>query len=131
MLEQLPYRNVSGDNTLERFGNVVFGGFALVGLVAVAGLIYTIVTKFILSGTGVVFGVVMTLLLIFAVLGLVYVVLNEGRKGRRSREITVPAELESAETAKLLRPGEFTQMPTVVEDTTELLKAEVNRERSE
>ena len=128
LLDQRPDIGTAHDKRLERFGNIAFGGLALAGLAAVVGLIYTIVTKFILSGSGVVFGIIMSLLIIFAVLGLAYVGLNETRKGKRTRTAAAPAELGSNDTSKLLDPGEFTPASSVVEDTTKLLKAEVKRQ---
>lgn len=127
LLEQRPdIGAVVSDRRLERFGNIAFGGLALVGLAAVAVLIYTVITKFILTGAGVAFGVIMSLLLIFAVLGLVYVVLNETRKEKRSKGAIadLSAELDVSETANVLGSGEFEPIPSVVENTTDLLKAE-------
>ncbi len=111
------------DHWLELLGKFAIGGTALVGLVAVGAMVYTIVTKFILTGTGVFFGIVMSLLLIFAVLGVAYVALNEGRKGKRKQAIP-PSEIEKPDTAKLLDTGSFEPIPSVIEDTTDLLGVE-------
>ncbi|HKX83185.1 MAG TPA: hypothetical protein VJL58_03105, partial [Pyrinomonadaceae bacterium] len=106
-------------------------GLGLAGLAAVAALIYTVITKFILTGSGVAFGVIVSLLLIFAVLGLVYVVLNEIRKEKRAKRNRAISskELEDRVTARLLEEGEFQAVATVVEDTTELLKARVKNRK--
>jgi len=120
------------DRRLEMFGNIVFGGLGVVGLAAVSGLIYAVVTGFILSGKGVVFGIIVSALIVFLVLALVYVILNEVKKDKKTKR-PVPAgkpELEKAETARLLDTGRFEPVPSVVEDTTELLKVEVPGRRS-
>ena len=112
------------DRRLELFGNIAFGGLILVGLVAVAGMIYTVFEKFILTGKGVIFGIVISLLLIFAVMGITYVVLNESQKEKRAKRTPSaggPLPLEPV-TGKLLETGDFEPIPSVVEDTTELLK---------
>ena len=132
LLEQRPDGGVIfADKRLELFGNIAFGGLGLAGLAAVAALIYTVITKFILTGSGVAFGVIVSLLLIFAVLGLVYVVLNEIRKEKRAKRNRAISskELEDRVTARLLEEGEFQAVATVVEDTTELLKARVKNRK--
>lgn len=117
----LTVREVDPDHWLEMLGKFAIGGTALVGLVAVGAMVYTIITKFVLTGSGVFFGIVMSLLLIFAVLGLTYVALNEGRKSKR-KQSAPPSEFEKPEMAKLLDTGGFEPVPSVVEDTTERLK---------
>lgn len=114
----------ASDRRLELFGNIAFGGLITVGLVAVAGMIYTVVEKFILTGQGIVFGIVISLLLIFAVLGIAYVVLNEVRKEKRAKHIAQSDDLGALNENRvgLLDTGDFEPVPSVVEDTTELLK---------
>ena len=120
------------DRRLEMFGNVVFGGLGVVGLAAVSGLIYAVVTGFILSGKGVVFGIIVSALIVFLVLALVYVILNEVKKDKKAKQPmpAVKQEIEKPETARLLDTGRFEPVPSVIEDTTELLKAEVPARRS-
>lgn len=128
LIEQRPDGGFEGtDRRLEMFGNIAFGGLILVGLAAVTGMIYTVVTKFILTGQGIVFGVIISLLLIFAVLGLAYVVLNESRKSNRpatNDSDEKPLAFEKPDTGKLLDTGGFEPIPSVIEDTTDLLKVE-------
>ena len=116
------------DRRLELFGNVIFGGLGVVGLAAVVGMIYTIITGFVLSGKGVAFGIIVSLLIVFGVLAIAWVILNEARKDnakRPSRATFRPEpELGSAETARLLQTGRFEPVPSVVDDTTELLHVE-------
>ncbi|HEX6278821.1 MAG TPA: hypothetical protein VFZ49_02280 [Pyrinomonadaceae bacterium] len=117
------------DRRLEFFGKVVFGGFGFAGMAIVGGLIYTLITRFVLSGTSVVFGIAMSFFLVFAMLALVYVILNEGRKEKfqkRTIEDRKPS-VDAPDTAKLIEPGRFEPVPSVVEETTDLLKVEVSR----
>ena len=114
------------DRRLEFFGKVVFGGFGFAGMAIVGGLIYTLITRFVLTGTGVAFGIALSFFLVFAMLALVYVILNEGRKERVSKT-RIPerdGELRSRDTAKLIEERHFEPIPSVVDDTTELLKVE-------
>ena len=111
------------DRRLELFGKVVFGGLGIIGLAAVAGMIYTVITGFILSGKGVAFGIIVSLLILFGALAVAWVVLNEGRKGKntpRARNRPEP-ELKDAETAKLLHTGKTEPIPSIIDDTTDLL----------
>jgi len=127
LLEQRPDRDaVISNRRLERFGNIAFGGLGLVGFTAVAAMLYTIVTKFILTGTGVAFGVILSFLLIFAVLGLVYVVLNEVKKEKRSKvsAANMIEKVNGPDTARLLESREFEPIPSITENTTDLLKVE-------
>jgi hypothetical protein len=112
------------DRRLEFFGKVVFGGFGFAGIAIIGGLIYTLITKFVLSGSAVAFGIAMSFFLVFAMLALVYVILKEGRKEKYSKR-RVPdlgPELDIADTAKLIESGHFEPVPSVVENTTDLLK---------
>ena len=115
---------------MEKFGNFALGGLGVAGLAGVAGLIYTIITRYILSGQGVIFGIFVSLFIVFAVLSLVFVMLNENQKekiAKRTRTPTKPA-IDAPATGKLLNTGRFEPVPSVIEDTTELLKME-NRTR--
>ena len=68
-------------------------------------------------------GIALSFFLVFAMLALVYVVLNEGRKERvlKTRIPERDGELPGRDTAKLIRSGHFEPVPSVVDDTTELL----------
>jgi hypothetical protein len=119
------------DRRVDLFGNIVLGGLGLVGLAAVAGMIYTVIVKFVLTGEGVAFGIIISLLLIFAVLCLVFVILNESKKERLAKRETLNPELQTSaiDTAKLLEQKEFEPIPTVIEDTTDLLHVEAKTRR--
>ncbi len=118
------------DRRLELFGNIIFGGLGVVGIAAVVGMIYTIITGFILSGKGVAFGIIVSLLIFFGVLAIAWVILNEGRKEKEKKKKQTRTafrhepELVTAKTSKLLQTGKFEPVPSVVEDTTELLHVE-------
>jgi hypothetical protein len=82
--------------------------------------------RFVLTGTSVAFGIAMSFFLVFAMLALVYVILNEGRKVKYSKR-RIPereGELSARDTAKLIESGHFEPVPSVVDDTTELLKVD-------
>ena len=113
------------ERRLERYGKFAFGGFGIVVLLAVAGFIYTIFTKMVLSGEKPVLGLLAMAFITFAVLALGYVIFNEDLKEkRRKARFTPPDELESpAITGKLLEEKEFEPVPTVTESTTNLLPA--------
>lgn len=141
LLEQIPSA-ASADllkrqRNLEKFGNIAFGGFAIVLLVAVISMIYLIFIKIILSGESIFGGIMLIAFIIFAVLTLAYVVLNEDLKERRQKaNPTLQNELpEKLDTGKLLEDKPFEPVPTsVTENTTELLTVESktpgqNRER--
>ena len=107
----------------ERYGQVVFGGAGVVGILAVIGLIYSVLTKMILTGNKPLVGILVIAILIFAPLALAYVILNENLKEKRKKARPAPPnELESSPvTGKLLEEKEFQPIPTVTENTTDLL----------
>jgi hypothetical protein len=122
------------EKMLERFGTVAFGGFGVVVLLAIAGLIYWIVDKAILSGEGPVMGILLIAFLIFAALSLAYVIWRESLKEKRAKlEMAPGRKFEPApeETGKLLNEGSFESVPSsVVEDTTDLLPARAPRSQT-
>ena len=129
-LQQFPH----GGNTnirkqermLERFGQIAFGGFGLVILTGVGGIIYWIVTKTILTGEGFWGGILLVAFMVFAVLTLAYVILresiNEKKQKFNPQLLAVEADLSS--TAPQLREGHLQPAVSVVEDTTDLLPVE-------
>ena len=114
------------EKRLEKFGNIAFGGLGVVCLAAVIGIIYAIVDAFILSGENVIAGIIFILFLIFAMLGLAYVLFNEHLKEKKlaARNPNMQAEIEGTPTGKLLEEKHFEPVPSVTENTTELLKIE-------
>ena len=120
------------EQMLERFGQIAFGGFGIVLLLAVAGMIYTIVTKMVLGGEQPWAGVLLIAFIIFAVLSLTYVIFNEDLKEKRKKSLHSPPVQptpDSVVTGKLLDEGHLEPIPTVTENTTDLLPSR-NRERS-
>ncbi len=89
LLEQIPSSEsaelLKRERNLEKFGNIAFGGFGLVLLTAISAIIYFIITRMILSGTNVFFGILLIAFLIFAGLSLVYVMFNEDLKERKQK----------------------------------------------
>jgi len=116
------------EKMLERFGTYVFGGFAvLVGLGAI-GLIVGVILSMVVSGRDPIKGVLLALFLTFASLALSYVFLNEALKDKRKKlqaAATAPI-LPSPKTGKLLETAELEPIPSVIEDTTNLLPVEVH-----
>lgn len=115
------------DRKLEMFGNIAFGGLSILLLLGIAALIYTVLEETVLKGDNVLFGVGLSLFLIFAAMTLAYVAINESRKERITKRKQDPV-LNARDTAKLLVDPPFEPVPSVVDDTTELLKIE-NRTR--
>lgn len=136
LLEQIPSAEseklMKKQTKLEKFGNIAFGGFGLVLLTAIGGIIYWIITQIILDRTNIFTGVLLIAFLIFAVLTLIYVVLNEVLKEKKQK--TNPA-LENVlqrkiETAKLLEEKHIEPILSVTDSTTNLLFVEPKRKTS-
>lgn len=134
LLEQFPGGRdpdlIRRERRLERFGQFAFGGFGLVVVAAIIGLVYTIFTKMVLSGTQPWAGILLIAFLLFAAMTLAYVIFAEDLKDKRKKMRPSPVrELEgAADTGKLLDEGQFVPIPTVTENTTDLLPSR-NRER--
>lgn len=130
MLEQIPSAEsaelLKRQKNLEKFGNIVFGGFGIVLLIGIIAIIYLIITKVILSGNSVFGGIMLIAFIIFAALSLGYVAFNEELKERKQKmNPTLQNELaESRNTAKLLEQKPFEPISSVTENSTELLFVE-------
>jgi len=131
LLEQIPSAEsaklLKRERNLQKFGNVAFGGFGLVLLIAICAIIYLIITKVILSGNSVFGGIMLIAFIIFAALSLAYVAFNEDLKERKQKaNPNLKNELpEKLETGKLLEEKPFEPIPqSVTENTTDLLYAE-------
>ena len=100
--------------------------------VAILGILYAIVTKFILAGDQPVVGVILALFVVFAALALTWVVMNEDLKEKRKKRhssVETPDQLAAEPvTNQLLQEAEATVVNSVIEDTTDLLPIE-NRTR--
>jgi MFS family permease len=115
------------EQRLERFGRIAFGGFGVVVGIAIIGLIGTIISRMILTGSQFWVGVVLVAFIVFAALSLAYVFFNEDlkqkRKGLAKQRDTYPAPAPAldVDTNKLLDQPPARQVASVVDNTTELL----------
>lgn len=116
------------EKMLERFGTFVFGGLAIVVGLGAIGLIVGVIVAMVVSGRDPLKGTLLALFLTFASLALSYVVMNEFLKDKRKKlQAKPPSEVllsGASETGKLLETGEFELVPSVVEETTNLLPVE-------
>ena len=114
-----------GDSNV--FGSFALGGLGIVIGLAVLGIVYTIVTRFILSGNQPLVGLIMALFVIFAALTLAYVIFREDLKAKQKALMKNPAAVASPPepvTGKLLNEPAAQTMPSVVDETTDLLPVE-------
>lgn len=118
---------------LDRLGTVAFGGLGLVGLIGVIAMIYAILVKFILNGASVISGVIFIALLVFAVLGLTYVIINESLKEKKlkARNPYFDTASEKTDTNKLIEERDFQPVPSVVESTTSLLDVRTGQKKTD
>lgn len=113
------------ERMLDKFGSIAFAGFGIVLLIGVISIIYLIITKMILTGQ-IFGGIVLIAFVVFAVLALAYVVMQEDLKEKkRKANPTLQNELSGfAPAAGSLEEKPFEPVPSVVEDTTKLLHIE-------
>ncbi len=130
LIEQLPNAESANllkqSKLLDRFGKVALGGLGLVGLIAVTAGLWYLVTKFIITGTNIFAAILLISFFIFAILSLIFVVFNETLKEKKGKlKLKDTNELaEIKNTAKLLEEKPFEPIPSVTEDSTELLLVE-------
>lgn len=130
LLEQIPSAEsaklLKREKSLEKFGTIAFTGFGLVLLSGIGAIIYLIITKMILTGSSVFGGILLVAFVIFAALLLVYVGLNEDLKERKQKaNPLLKNELTGKkETGKLLEEKHFEPIPSVTENSTQLLLVE-------
>jgi len=119
------------DRFFENLGKVAFGGFGTVLVIGLGFLLYTILTRFILDGSQVAFGVFLFLFVIFASMSLCYVIYIESRKDRRAFKHLEPSarDLSAPDTGRFLKEPAEMPIPSVVEDTTDLLHVEAKTRR--
>jgi len=130
LIEQLPNAQSASllkqTQLVEKFGNFALGGFGVVLLAGVSTVIYFIFSKMILTGVNVLAGILLIAFLIFALLSLIFVFFNESIKEKKAKiNPALPNELtEAKETGKLLEGKSFEPVPSVTENSTELLFTE-------
>lgn len=118
------------DRFFNNLGKVAFGGFGAVVMIGIGYLLLTILTRFILDGSQIAFGVFLMLFIVFAALSLVYVIYNESKKDDQSAKRAVTSDLRSIpelsgpDTGKLLSEPSHMPIPSVIENTTDLLTVE-------
>jgi len=127
MLEQIPSAESANflkrEKMIEKFGNFALGGFGVVVLFGITVLIYTIIEKFLLNGTNIYLAILLIAFVVFAFLSLIFVMFNESLKEKKAKiNPTTKNELdENKDTAKLLEEKSFEPIPSVTENSTELL----------
>lgn len=127
LLEQFPTAERAGllrrERRLERFGQIAFGGLGFALLCGIAGIIYVILTKMVLSGAQPLAGIALIIFVVFAALSLVYVAIAADLKERKEKIARAVADpvLPAPNTGKLLEEPRFEPIHSVVEDSTELL----------
>ena len=112
------------EERMEKFGRLAFIGFLNVLVLAVAGLLYAIVGRFIMSGDNPYLGILMMAFIIFAVLTLGYVLFREDLKDRRKKQLRdegYRAPERSADTTRLIDEKHFEPVSAVTENTPDLL----------
>lgn len=114
------------ERNVERFGNFALGGFGVVLAGGVGFGMWHLVTKFIISGTNIYAAILLCGFVLFALLSLIFVILNESIKEKKAKPKFAESEKELGNrnvTSKLLKDKPFIPVPSVVEDSTELLLA--------
>jgi uncharacterized membrane protein YvbJ len=127
LIEQLPNAETASllkqSQLVEKFGNFALGGFGVVLLTAVSAIIYFIFSKMILTGVNILAGILIITFLIFAILSLIFVFFNESLKEKKAKINPVLSNelTETKNTGKLLEEKHFEPIPSVTENSTELL----------
>jgi len=129
LIEQMPSAQTANmlrrEKGIERFGNFALGGLGVVGIVGIATLLWILVTKVLLTGTNVFAAILLISFFVFGILSLVFVILNESLKEKKAKANPIlTSELNEAKnTGRLLEDKPFEPVPSVVENSTELLYA--------
>ena len=130
LLEQIPSAKSTDlmrrEKNIERFGNFALSGLGIIGIIGLGVLLWTLINKFLLTGVNPLFAVLIIAFFIFALLSLAFVVFNESLKEKKAKiNPALPNELPgSKDTGKLLEEKSFEPVPSVTENSTELLFVE-------
>lgn len=111
------------EKAIERFGNFALGGLGVVGLVAFSAGIFYLVSKVLVTGTNVYAAILLIGFIVFGLLSLVFVILNESLKEKKAKaKPALNNELmEKKDTGRLLENKPLEPFPSVTENSTELL----------
>lgn len=113
-----------------QLGKFAFGGFGAAVVIGLGLLFVAIYNKFIGSGENIMVGVFLIMFFVFALMSLAYVIYASHKESMKqvNQRISEPhglqSELSAPDTGKLLNQSTFEPVPSVVEDTTDLLHVE-------
>lgn len=130
LLEQLPSAQKANllkyERMIEKFGNFALGGLGIVGLIGITVGLCVLVTKVLVTGSGLLSAILMIAFVFFAILSLIFVVFNEGLKEKKAKSKPIlETELAGTDnTVKLIEEKHFQPVPSVTESTTKLLHVE-------
>lgn len=123
------------DRFFENLGKIAFGGLGALLTIGVGFLLYTALTKMVLDGSRIELGIFLMLFIVFASLSLVYVIFNESKKDDKAKraesspELAATPELSAPDTGRFLNESTQMPVPSVIEDTTDLLKVDAKTRR--
>lgn len=109
---------------VEKLGQLAFCGLLCIIVIAVVGLLYAILDRFVFSGDNPFVGILLMMFIVFSLLSLAYVIYRESLKDRpraAGPEETRPEFAPPPVTARLIEEREFAPVPSVTDDTTNLL----------
>ncbi len=115
------------ERALEKFGAVAFTGFGVVVALGFCALIFMILKNMVFGGVNPLLGILLSAFFVFAALTLGYVFWRESLKSKREKLEMAPGrmkEISQPANRKLIEEKDFHAVPSVIEDTTELLKLE-------
>ncbi len=130
LIEQFPNaQNASllkQSQLIEKFGIFALGGLGIVGSIALIAGFYVLVTKVLVTGTNVFAMLLLIAFAFFAILSLIFVIFNENLKEKKAKiNPVLESELtEKKEMAKLLEEKSLDPIPSVTENSTQLLFVE-------
>lgn len=137
LLQQIPSAEsaklLKHEQRVKNFGNFAVGSFGLAVFAAICGIVYMILTKMVLSGLNFWGGLLFIFFILSAGLLLAYVILNESINEKWQKKSAVsPGDVTAPKTTgKLLDEGDSQPVPSVTENSTELLYVEYKTSKLE